>query len=230
MVARQEKPASTGNVRTASAMACTSPEYVQVICPTSPGGACAPRTGGGWRRTRVWRERRWPNFIIWRWAGRALGGWIPCLRRAPRQPLRRPVHSISENPHPASQRPPHPAGKLPRGREPGGQKKQPENPRGRREDRPDAQPVRLPGKVGRRRGRVAGRPRVRRARVAVPRVRRARVPERAARLPGKLEGRPSARRARALGRAGGRPGAPSIERRGSPLSPAPRGWPAQRHS
>jgi len=42
-----------------------------------------PETGGGWRRTRVRRKRRWPNFIIWRWAGRALGGWILCLRRAP---------------------------------------------------------------------------------------------------------------------------------------------------
>jgi hypothetical protein len=41
-----------------------------------------PETGGGWRRTRVRRKRRWPNFIIWRWAGRALGGWIHCLRRA----------------------------------------------------------------------------------------------------------------------------------------------------
>jgi hypothetical protein len=163
-----------------------------------------PETGGGWRRTRVRRKRRWPNFIIWRWAGRALGGWIPCLRRAPRQPLRRPVHSISENLQPASQRPPHPAGKQPEG-----PREQPKNPHGRREDRPSVQPVRLPGKVARRRGRVAGRPRVRRERVAGPRVRRARALGRAGRLPGKLEDRPSVRRARALGRAGGRPGAPS---------------------
>src|SRR4029453_12104317 len=123
-----------------------------------------PETGGGWRRTRVRRKRRWPNFIIWRWAGRALGGWIPCLRRALLPLPRRPVHFISENLQPASQRPPHPAGKLPRDRGPGGPRKQPKNPRGRREDRRDAQPVRLPGKVARRRGRVAGRPRGGRAR------------------------------------------------------------------
>jgi hypothetical protein len=49
-----------------------------------------PETGGGWRRTRVRRKRRWPNFIIWRWAGRAQGGWIHCLRRAlPLRLLRR---------------------------------------------------------------------------------------------------------------------------------------------
>jgi hypothetical protein len=59
-----------------------------------------PETGGGWRRTRVRRKRRWPNFIIWRWAGRALGGWIHCLRRAP--PLlrrhRRPLTSANPQP------------------------------------------------------------------------------------------------------------------------------------
>jgi hypothetical protein len=58
-----------------------------------------PETGGGWRRTRVRRKRRWPNFIIWRWAGRALGGWIHCLRRAPLLLPRRHRHpSTSTSP------------------------------------------------------------------------------------------------------------------------------------
>jgi hypothetical protein len=69
----------------------------------SPGSACAPWTGGGWRRTCVWRERRWPNFIIWRWAGPARGGWIHCLQRAP--PPQRPAH-----PHPLTSTNPLPRG------------------------------------------------------------------------------------------------------------------------
>ena len=42
----------------------------------SPVARARLYTGGGWRRTCAGRERRWPSFIIWRWAGRALDGWI----------------------------------------------------------------------------------------------------------------------------------------------------------
>jgi hypothetical protein len=45
-------------------------------------------TGGGWRRTRVREERRWPSFISWRWAGPGRVGWIRCPWRAP--PLQLP--------------------------------------------------------------------------------------------------------------------------------------------
>jgi hypothetical protein len=68
-------------------------------------GRRGPRleTGGGWRRTRVRRERRWPSFIIWRWAGPALDGWTPCPWRAhplllPPQRRRHTVISMSRRP------------------------------------------------------------------------------------------------------------------------------------
>ena len=41
----------------------------------SPVARARLYTGGGWRRTCAGRERRWPSFIIWRWAGRAQDGW-----------------------------------------------------------------------------------------------------------------------------------------------------------
>jgi hypothetical protein len=47
-------------------------------------------TGGGWRRTRVRRKRRWPSFIIWKWAGPAQGGWTHCPQKEPL--LLRPLH------------------------------------------------------------------------------------------------------------------------------------------
>lgn len=55
----------------------------------------APRPAAG-GAALVRRKLRWPNFIIWRWAGRALGGWIPCLRRALRlHRAPRPLTSVS---------------------------------------------------------------------------------------------------------------------------------------
>jgi hypothetical protein len=62
-------------------MPCTSVHEVQLICLTHRQARARLETGGGWRRTCVRRERRWPSFIIWRWAGRALGGWIRCRWR-----------------------------------------------------------------------------------------------------------------------------------------------------
>ena len=53
-------------------------------------GAPRPAAGGA---ALVRRKLRWPNFIIWRWAGRALGGWIPCLRRVLR--LHRAPHPLT---------------------------------------------------------------------------------------------------------------------------------------
>jgi hypothetical protein len=84
-------------------MACTTPEDVQVICPDYRETPRRLGTGGGWRRTCVWRERRWPNFIIWRWAGPGRVGWTHCPRKeSPRLLLprrrRRPLPSMS--PHP----------------------------------------------------------------------------------------------------------------------------------
>jgi hypothetical protein len=82
-------------------VACTSLPDVQVI-RRLPGGALRLETGGGWRRTCAWRERRWPNFIIWRWAGPAQGGWTPCPRKEPllHLPRRRRRRSISMSPRP----------------------------------------------------------------------------------------------------------------------------------
>jgi hypothetical protein len=62
---------------------CTSVDEVQVICQIHRLARARLETGGGWRRTCVGRERRWPSFIIWRWAGRALDGWIRCRWRTP---------------------------------------------------------------------------------------------------------------------------------------------------
>jgi hypothetical protein len=60
-------------------------------------------TGGGWRRTRVRRERRWPSFIIWRWAGPARDGWTRCRWRAPPLllPPRRQPHMARRKPRQA---------------------------------------------------------------------------------------------------------------------------------
>jgi hypothetical protein len=60
----------------------------------TPGRRCsgAPRPAAG-GAALVRRKLRWPNFIIWRWAGRALGGWIPCLRRVLR--LHRAPHPLT---------------------------------------------------------------------------------------------------------------------------------------
>jgi hypothetical protein len=60
----------------------------------TPGRRCsgAPRPAAG-GAALVRRKLRWPNFIIWRWAGRALGGWIPCLRRVLR--LHRVPHPLT---------------------------------------------------------------------------------------------------------------------------------------
>src|SRR5918992_1477933 len=92
-------------------------------------------TGGGWRRTCVWRERRWPSFIIWRWAGPAQGGWIHCPRKAPRLLLpRRHRHpSISMSLRRAGVRP------APHGLRPGGSRP------GRRSGEPRSRLARAPG-------------------------------------------------------------------------------------
>ena len=74
----------------------------------SPVALARHDTGGGWRRTCAGRERRWPSFIIWRWAGRALVGWIHCrwktplLHPPPR--LRRPM-ATPTSPRPVAGRP-----------------------------------------------------------------------------------------------------------------------------
>jgi hypothetical protein len=44
-------------------------------------GASAPRDRRRVAPHKPWRERRWPSFIIWRWAGPAQVGWTPCPQR-----------------------------------------------------------------------------------------------------------------------------------------------------
>jgi hypothetical protein len=73
-------------------MPCRSVDEVQLICLTHRQARARLETGGGWRRTCVWEGAKWPSFIIWRWAGRALGGWIRCRWRIPR--LRPPPHHL----------------------------------------------------------------------------------------------------------------------------------------
>ena len=77
------------------------------------------KTGGGWRRTRVREERRWPSFISWRWAGPGLDGWIRCpwrvpllqlppprLRHSAIMPSRRPLGLLpAKGPAPAKRQP-----------------------------------------------------------------------------------------------------------------------------
>jgi len=47
----------------------------------SPGRRlCASRPAAG-GAAQLWRERRWPSFIIWRWAGPAQVGWTHCPQR-----------------------------------------------------------------------------------------------------------------------------------------------------
>jgi hypothetical protein len=172
-------------------------------------GASAPRDRRRVAPHKPWRERRWPSFIIWRWAGPAQDGWIHCLRRALLRIPRTPVHSTSRSPHPASQKPPppHPAGNLPGNRGLVAPRRQPRNPPGRQQDRAEAPLGRPPARVGPLRARVAEPPRRRHARVArAPGVRHARPRERAARLPERLDDRLGVRRGRALEKGGGRPG------------------------
>jgi hypothetical protein len=44
-------------------------------------GASAPRDRRRVAPHKPWRERRWPSFIIWRWAGPAQVGWTHCPQR-----------------------------------------------------------------------------------------------------------------------------------------------------
>jgi hypothetical protein len=88
--------------------ACRRIEDVQVIKSTVRR---RPRlaTGGGLRRIRVRKERRWPTFIIWRWAGPVRAGWTPCLRslpppRRPRRQRHPPIPPPTARPHPMSGR------------------------------------------------------------------------------------------------------------------------------
>ena len=135
-------------------------------------GRRVPRleTGGGWRRTRVRRERRWPSFTLWRWAGPALDGWIRCRWRArplllpPRRP--HPMAPLRSQRRAAGQAPPSRAGNLPRSRA----RRAPRGQQRRREDRRSVRLVRAPGRVARLRVRPVGQ----------PSVRLARAPERAA--------------------------------------------------
>jgi hypothetical protein len=167
--------------------------------------ASAPRPAAG-GAALVRRKRRWPNFIIWRWAGRALGGWTPCLRRA-LLPHRHPVHSISRNPHPGNQRlPTGLAANPPRDPAPGAQNGQPRNPSGRQVDRPDVRPGRPPAKAAGQHGRAPEQRRAARGRApGQPRGAHGRAPEQPRVARGRAAGQREAPRGRLLARDAGRP-------------------------
>src|SRR5712691_9340882 len=122
-------------------------------------------TVGGSRRICVGRKRRWPSFIIWRWAGPAPGGWTLCRRSCP---LRRP-HLLSP-----PRRRPRPPAPRPRARPPrrprndpraGRPRPVPRRPPRRPRDRPSSprsvaprrRPRRPPGAVAGRAAAGSGR-------------------------------------------------------------------------
>jgi hypothetical protein len=109
-------------------------------------------TGGGWRRTRVREERRWPSFISWRWAGPGLVGWIRCPWRAP--PLQLPPPRLRHSTTLMSRRP---LGQNPRAgaapharRQPSGP---PRNPARRQPEKAPGSPRREPNRPRRPLGR-----------------------------------------------------------------------------
>jgi hypothetical protein len=176
-------------------------------------------TGGGWRRTCVGRERRWPSFTTWRWAGRALDGWIRCRWIIPLLQRPRPQNRCSmtvtsrrrELLAPGERRPRRRAGEQ-RRRLPGKVEDRRRVRLARALERvrrllvkPDAQRsvplARAPERVRRLLAvqRLLGRP------VGQPSVRLARVLERVRRLLGKPDGQPGVPLARAPERAAGRP-------------------------
>jgi hypothetical protein len=158
------------------------------MCKLYVGSLEAPhrlKTGGGWRRTCVWRERRWPNFILWRWAGPAQGGWTHCPRNPPSLPLPGPQGpSISMSRLLAVVLVARPPGRL---------VAPPVKPPGQ----PGVQRARLPAKVGRPLAKPVGPPSVRPAspvvgpRRGAPLVRPpARVVEPLVKRPGQLSAPP----------------------------------------
>jgi hypothetical protein len=165
-------------------------------------------TGGGWRRTCVWRERRWPNFILWRWAGPAQGGWTHCPRNPPRLPLPHPQRrSISKSRLPAVGLVARPPGRL---------VAPPVKPPGQ----PGVRRARLPAKVGRPLARPVGPPSARPASpVGPPDAPLVRPPARVVGPPVKGPGQLSAPRERVPAGPGGRAGADRLSR----VLPARRG-------
>ena len=163
---------------------------------STSGGRGSASTGGGWRRTCAWRERRWPSFIIWRWGGPDPAGWTRCPWRALALllPPRRPTAALTSPPR-ASLKGPGRAGRPPRSRARRRQE--------REEDRPNARLERVHARAAVPPVGPAG----------PPNVRPGRPPERVAGQRGRLAGLPSARR----GRAPERHASP----RGDPSSPAP---------
>ena len=112
---------------------------------------CSPRararleTGGGWRRTCVGRELRWPSFTTWRWDGPALAGWIRCQRRTRQPPLqpRRRLHTTSKTHPPRAAGPLSRVASRPRNRPGNRAAAQPRSPlRGRAPRNPPKRPLR----------------------------------------------------------------------------------------
>ncbi len=175
---------------------CTSVDEVHVICLFHGRRSRAFETVGGWRRTCVRRKRRWPSFIIWRWAGPALDGWIRCRWRTSllQRPLphNRHLATIASRRPVREERPPRRRLAGSRPRSPAGERRR--RPPGRREDRRSVRLARAPERVGR----LLVRP------VDQPSVRLARAPERVRRLLVRPVGQPSVRLERAPERAASR--------------------------
>jgi hypothetical protein len=153
-----------------------------------PGGAerLGPAAGGA--AYAFGRERRWPSFIIWRWAGPALDGWTRCRWTIPRLrvPHRHlPMTTLASHQGPAEPEPPARERKPPKSRAAhenrrkslrgGGRRKRPNEEPRRAPERPRRSlggnpPVDLPGRA--RRGPVE-RAQAEQPRAANPRVGRA---------------------------------------------------------
>lgn len=70
------------------------------------GAACASKPSAGGAAHAFGGSERWPSFIIWRWAGPALDGWIRCrwrtlLLQRPPPPPRRTTTTTSLRPVPS---------------------------------------------------------------------------------------------------------------------------------
>jgi hypothetical protein len=194
-------------------MPCTSVHEVHVICLFHGRRGRASRPSAGGAAHAFGGSEVWPSFIIWRWAGPVLDGWIRCRWRTSRlqRPLPHPRRSTTiTSLRPDPSRPVR--GRRPRRRRlPGSRPRNParEPPKrapGKREDRRSVRLARAPERVRR----LLVRP------VGQPSVRLARAPGKVRRLLVRPGGQPSVRLERAPERAASRLS------REPPVGPGPR--------
>jgi hypothetical protein len=118
----------------------------------------ASRPAAGGAAHAFGRERRWPSFISWRWAGPGLDGWIRCPWRVP--PLQLPPPRLRHSAIMPSRRPlglPPAKGPAPAKRRPSAQPSAPvRSPPGKGPGRALANPPREPNLPGKGHGRAPG--------------------------------------------------------------------------